>query len=73
MPRQVALHVTSGKAPLPLRITRGLLSSWDGPNFLVLVVHGVVPAKLAPRKSHGGRTPYRYASREVLLGPVEEA
>jgi hypothetical protein len=53
MPRQVALRVTSGKAPRPLRITRGPPSSRDGPNFPVLVVHGVVAAKLAPRKSHG--------------------
>ncbi|SRR6266516_2850431 len=42
-------------------------SLWGGPNFLVLVVHRVVPAKLATRKSDGfvliGKRSHRLAAR----------
>jgi hypothetical protein len=69
-PRQAAsLRVTLVQAPHRVATVthHGPSSSRDGPNFAVLVVHGVVPATLAPRKSHSfvlsGKRSHRLAAQ----------
>ena len=70
--RVEAYRAYMGKASCSSPIPQGVIrtasfSLRGGPNFLVLVVHRVVPAKLATRKSDGfvliGKRSHRLAAR----------
>src|SRR5262249_46667138 len=66
VPKPTSVGITSSQIRIALA-SRGFLSLRGGPNFLVLVVHRVVPAKLAIRKSDGfvliGKRSHRLAAR----------